>query len=279
MSIARGIPNQFLYKYYDFMRESWGGTYTPASGSKSAWQSLATSSVINTDIYSMLLRIHSHFTSGATRPLVIDVGIDLAGGTSYTVLIPDLIVGNAGNFYSRGGHRFSFPIHIPAGASLGIRGQSNVTSSYRGALALYGKPTRPEMVSVGTYFEALGYTSAGLGTALTPGVSGTWGDYVSLGTTTKDLWNFQVAYYVNNAVRSITAVTYELSYGVGKVPIIERYMLGATNEEDGGIYYRGIWGPELVNFVPAGSELFIRGYSSYSTFNTGNTAMMIAVGG
>ena len=209
MSIARALPNQFHYRYKNFIADWSIGTYNPANGSKSAWQSLATSSVINTEIYAMLLWVHAHYNSGATRPLVIDLGIDPAGGTSYTVLLPDLIVGNADSVWTRGGHLFSFPIFIPAGASLGIRGQSNVTNTYRIALCLYGKPSRPEMVSAGTYFETLGYTANGLGTALTPGVSGTWGDYVSLGTTTKDLWNFQVAYYVNNAVRTIVAVNYE----------------------------------------------------------------------
>jgi hypothetical protein len=135
------------------------------------------------------------------------------------------------------------------------------------------------MVSAGTYVETLGYVGSGLGTAFTPGINSTWGSYVSLGTTTKDLWNWQIAYYVDNATRNVRWVAYELSYGADKIPITERYSLGATSEGDGGMIWPGTWGQEMAYFIPAGTEIFIRGWSDATGLDTGNTAMVVAIGG
>lgn len=86
MSIARALPNQYHYQWKNWTRSSWGSSHAPANGSKSAYTSLVTAANIPTDIYSMMLWIHSHTTTATTRPLVIDLGMNLAGGTSYTIL-------------------------------------------------------------------------------------------------------------------------------------------------------------------------------------------------
>lgn len=173
--------------------KSWGTTrpgaafgvvVSPSIGSKGAWTQLfaATSS----PSYGILVCINSNNTSAACRATVVDIGVDPAGGTSYTTVIADLQGGNAvGYTTGSGGLYYYFPLYIPAGATIGVRANSTVSTSFNVNATLAQKPTRPALVRQAAYVDTFGI-SGNAGTAITPGTTSE-GAWTLIGATTRRL--------------------------------------------------------------------------------------------
>ena len=64
--------------------------------------------------------------SNTDTSALADIGIDAAGGTSYTVLVPNILIGHAKE--TEGARGFQIPVYIPTGSTVAARTQSIVTS-------------------------------------------------------------------------------------------------------------------------------------------------------
>lgn len=194
--------NEFRYRLH-----SWSGTpgltygtlCTTAINTYGTWTQLISGASVDHDCYGIYINFSDMTGSGASADGICNVGIDTAGGTSYTTLIPDLLMSNAAVFFTNGnsiagGIHYYFPIFIPAGSSVGV--QFSVSNSPANAptamCTLFGQPTRPDAINVGRWVESVGITSAtSSGTSVTAGTSSP-GSWVSLGSPTRSGWFTQV---------------------------------------------------------------------------------------
>lgn len=152
------------------------------ANTKGSWANLVT---VTKDCYWLEIIIHNS-NLGLVFNFLADIGIDAAGGTSYSVIIPNLLFGQVQSLPSGGGYRWSFPIRIPSGAQIGARvqcGTGTVSNTYC-VVRAYGAPSHPHLITFGSVVEALGVdTATSTGTAITSGTTNE-GSWTSLGTTT-----------------------------------------------------------------------------------------------
>jgi len=213
-----------------------GVTVTPAQNTKvgAAWAELTDGANVTTDVWFVQVTFLSN--QGASRNTIVDIGIDPAAGTSYSVLIPDLLASCASNTGGGpNGSSYFFPIHIPAGSSIAARASINngTVGSFTCYMVLYGKPSRPEMTWKGQKIEAIGITAASsAGTAVTSGgvSEGTW---TSLGTVTRQAHWFQQGFGVNNATMASVRYGMDLSAGSagGQIMLIEEQIVHTSTSE------------------------------------------------
>lgn len=261
---------------------AYGTAVTPgASGVKGSWVEIASSATVTADVYVVRLKINLAATAAVSRPLALDLGIDPAGGTSYTVLVPDMLCGGAVTAVS-GGVNFELPIFIPRGASIAVRAASGTTtvSSFRVGSQLFGGPTRPEYAMAGQYAEAVGITSGAIGTSITPGSSGVDGSWVSLGTTVQDLWAIDFGMHCNSTDVTAAATVLLVDIAVGdatnKHIIIDEGRLGLPNTSE--TFYKDAY--HTLYDVPAGSTLYARATCIATLTDTTNwNIAVIGVGG
>jgi hypothetical protein len=279
--IAGPIPNRFGWKYTNNNNPgtSPGTSVVPgASNAEGSWTAIASSANIANDVYGVLLWICAGASSGNAKNHLLDLGVDPAGGTSYTARISNLACGASATAVN-GGRYYYFPLAIKAGSSVAVRIQgSNATAGTVRVVAMfYGKPDRPELVRSGQYSETVGTITNSNGVSFTPGNSNAEGTWVSLGTTAKDLWFWQLGVQIDNG--TITSLGYhiDLAYGDGsnKHMILENHFIGLEGTAESintGLQMH------TECFVPAGSTIYVRGTCS-GTAVTGWNAVAVGIGG
>lgn len=248
-----------------------GVAVTPGSGSKGSYVQLA--AALANDVYFLRVWVNAGNTTATIRDILMDIGIDPAGGTSYaqTGGINNIFVPQASNAIASG-RWLSFPLFIKAGSTVGVRGQANNTSTFRVAIWFFGLPNNPHNIQVAQYSETIGVSGNG-GTPFTCGNSSAWGSWTSIGTTTRPCWHWTLAWGHN--VGTTTAQMYfaELAYssdGSNMITIIPCMPMfnPATAEQSGNPLLNGIWE------VPASGTLYVRG----SATGTAETTEAVAVG-
>lgn len=274
---------------YAFTYNNWGAnpTSTPgtsvvpgASNAEGAWTQVASSANIAQDCYWIYLRISDNATAAQAKNQILDIGVDPAGGTSYTAVISDLVMGMASTA-TVGSRTFCFPFFIKAGSSVAVRVQgSNATAgTVRVGVQFYGLPTNPENVPVGTIAQTFGTIATSGGTSFTPGnaADGAW---VSLGTATTPLWWWQLGVQINNGTQSTHYTYVDLAVGdVTNKLLIKRHVFASTTSEvnidliGANTNFMDCYWP-----VPAGAELWVRGRNSAAPV-TGYNATVIGIGG
>lgn len=278
--------------YYSFRFNNWGATPSSAMGTsvtsnatanvEGSWTQIAASSDITSEVYWLNVRISHGYSSGASRPSLLDIGVDPAGGTSYVEQVQNLICGNSADFTTPGGgHCYHIPIRIRAGSSVAVRLQSGGTTvPTRVSAMFFGDPSRPEMAPNGTVFETIGTVTNSLGVSFTPGNTGTYGSWVSLGTTTRELWWWQLGAQVDNATQNALGYRYELAYGdaSNKTTILINAFNTRSTESSGHIYAEHLMSAAAYCLVPAGSTIYVRGTCT-ATADTGHNALAYGVGG
>jgi hypothetical protein len=249
-----------------------GFAVTPGVDSMGSYVQMVSGANLSKDCYWVRMFVLAGNTTATIRDILIDIGLDQAGGTAYAQLggINNIFTPQAANFVA-GGRWFGFPLFIKAGTSVGARAQSNVATTVRVAMWFFGQPVHPEMLSVGTYSETIGVSGNG-GTPFTCGSTGTFGSWTSLGTTTRPCWYWQLAWGHNVGTTTSQAYVAELGYGDGtNIVTIIKYMPmhnPAAAEASANGFFSGIWE------VPAGSTLYVRGGAS----GTAETTEAVAVG-
>lgn len=172
------------------------------------------------DMHYLVVGIGGISLSTANSQCLLDVLIDRAGGTSWSQFISDLVCGftpipTAGAIGIQ--QWYHFPIWIPSGASIGIqartRHSANITTG-RVIMYAYGNPSRPDMWWCGQGVESLGIDAANSqGTNVTPGNTGAWGGWATIGTSTARYGAVQFG--LNGSDATSTAIGYYWQLGVG----------------------------------------------------------------
>lgn len=253
-----------------------------ASNAEGTFTQIASSANIAQDCCWLFINVHEGQTSANIKDHLLDIGVDPAGGTSYTAVISNIVCGaSSGTAIPGGGHRFVFPLFIKSGSSVAARIQgSNATAgTVIVAAKFYGQPSNPEAVPKGMFAECIGTITNSGGTAFTPGnaADGTW---VSLGTTVNALWWWQLAYQVSNG--TITAEQTYIDLAVGDATnkrIIKRLVhCGQTAEQIADCVTSNLNFAECYCPVPAGSTMYVRGRCANAP-DSGYNAVAIGVGG
>ena len=197
--------------------QSPGTSVTPGNNTKGSWVEILSDTLVTTDCFGIFIMLHANAVSAAARDTIVDIGFDPAGGTSWSVLIPDLLCSCAiGTSGGGQGVCYFFPLFIKAGTALAARASINnaTVGTLLAYVEVYGKPKRPEVMRVGRYVTALGIVAASSrGTAATPGTSGAEGSYVSLGTPTKPHWWWQCGMGVNDGTMTAGAQLVDIAAG------------------------------------------------------------------
>jgi hypothetical protein len=261
---------------------TYGTSVTPgASGAEGSWTQVASAANVAQDVYGMLVRVYLGSTSGAIKNHLMDIGVDPAGGTSYTAVISDIVCGESGTVAVTLGHRYFFPLFIKAGSSIAVRiqGSAATAGTVRVPVRLYGYRSRPEFMPVGSFSETIGTIASTQGVAFTPGNAAD-GSWVSLGTTAKPLWWWQLAYQMNNGVITAEYTYIDLAWGdASNKHIITRQVHGGlTTESLGDLQGANLCMFEAYQPVPAGATLYVRGRAD-SAPDTGYNAVAIGIGG
>lgn len=176
---------------------------------KSPWVQVATGANIAYDIYELVVNVNDVQSNQAgLRHCLVDIGTDVAGGTSYTTRVANLNCSNAprSNTYNPIGLSFKIPLRIPAGASIAARCQASpilAGDASPGKICCWisasGRPTNPSKLVYGDSCITLGAdTATSRGTIVNTGdnsyssISGNNGAWVSLGTVTRDTHSWWV---------------------------------------------------------------------------------------
>ena len=241
---------------------AWGVSVTPGNNTYGSWAQLLAAGSVTSHCYMIDIIFNTNYTAGQIKDTLANIGIDPAGGTSYTTLIPNLLCGS--NYYygmeSNGrltGTQYSFPVFIPSGSSIACQASVNnaTVGTVRCSIKIYGMPSNPQALKFGTAVESIGITSASSrGTAVTPGTTsdGTW---TSLGTLTSRCCYAQIGFYLGNNNTNNRTLFADLSYGDStNNVIIMRDVLVTTNFDEHCT---------LVNYpawcsVPAGATIYGR---------------------
>ncbi len=260
-----------------------GTSVTPgATNAEGSYTQIATSGNIAADIYGVYLRVANGSTSTAQKDHLLDLGVDPAGGTSYTAVISNIVCGSSADITTPGsGQQFFFPLYIPSAASVAVRiqGSNGTAGTVFVCAKFYGKPSSPEHVPVGAYAETVGTITNSQGVSFTPGnaADGTW---ASLGTTVKDLWWWQIGYQVSNATITAERTYIDIAHGDGtnKHVIMRTLHAGGAAETCGSVINANLNMFDCYCPVLAGTTLYIRGRCENAP-DTGYNGVAIGIGG
>lgn len=168
---------------------------------------------------------------------LVDIVVDPAGGTSWANWIDDLVAGysaipTAGATGIELWYRF--PITLKSGHSIGVRARnasgSNITTG-RIVIYAHGHPTAPDMWWSGSKVDSLGINAASSsGTTITPGNTGTWGSWTTIGTTARRWGALQ--YAINGSDSSMLAlgVHFEIGVGSARLPMPRQFVSSTSSE-------------------------------------------------
>jgi len=276
------IGPEFGFRYTNFSTPTappFGATVVPGtSNAEGNWTQIASAANIAVTVFGLELGVNTGSGSGVARNMLLDVGIDPAGGTSYTAIISNLVCGASGNT-GGGGRIFYFPIYIPAGASVAVRVQNSHTVA--GALGViakfYGSPQRPELARAGSFSETIGTIINSNGVAFVPGTSAAEGSWTLLGTTSKELWWWQVGVQVDDATMTGQSLLVDLAYGdaSNKVIIIDNFLQSLTATEA----INHVCALNAYKRVPGGSNIYVRGSIDSATADSNYNAVAVGIGG
>lgn len=180
-----------------------------AIDTESSWTQLIASTA--RDAWGILVGFNRGAVNAAVRSILCDIGI---GGAGSEVALISNLIGNGGVNSNLGFHnaRF-FPLFIPAGTRISARVQTNVASHVLDVMIrLIGAPDgAPYMPFAGV--ETIGTITGSLFAAVTPGASGTYGSWTTIGTTVRAWRGFTALFQtVNNAVQTNQVVHAEVGY-------------------------------------------------------------------
>ncbi len=227
---------------YGFQVDNWGTNPSAAPGTSitpgasnaegSPFVEVIAGSALTEDCYWIFIKVYGGNTVSNAKNHLLDIGIDPAGGTSWTEVIANIVCGGTASLV-QGGRDFLFPFRIAAGSSVAVRIQgSNATAGTVFVVAqLYGRPSHPETVPTGTFAHTFGTITNSSGPTVTPGnaADGTW---VDLGQTGFTYWWFQLGYQIDNGTVTAENTYIELGYGNGsnKTTIMRLQHQGNTSE-------------------------------------------------
>lgn len=241
------------------------------TGSKASWQNVIAAGTVTADCHWIRVEIADTQATGVDTSAILDVGVDPAGGTSYSVVIADLLAGYCdtltGSTAPGGQTAYGIPLKITSGSSVAIRGQTIRVADANAKIrvSMMGGAT-------GTPYSGTTCTTYGIsgqtGTSVTPG-SNAYGSWTSIGSTTAvDLQAIMVGMQPLPGT-AVSSNVYTVQVGVSSTVISPQFDFLVSSQE-------GRNGPRpesaFYNFVASGSQLQVRAKAS-----NGNTIETIKV--
>lgn len=259
-----------------------GTSVTPgASGAEGNWTSIATGANVAQDVYGLYIWITGGATSATSKMHLLDIGIDPAGGTSYTPIIENLQVGSAGTA-AQGGVDIYLPYLIPAGSQIAVRvqGSAATAGTVRVACILYGLPSDPTQTHAYGRAETIGTITSTRGVVVTPGTSAAEGSWTSIGTTTFD-WQYCIpTFQLDDSTATAQQIFFDVAYGDGTNFVILAENINASIVSSGEAAYvalasamRDLWG-----YVPSGSTIYVRCSTSIATADSNYCFLVTGLG-
>lgn len=241
-----------------------GISVTPGTQpNKGNWVQVASSVNVSQEVYGVSICANNGATSNTIRNILMDVGVDNAGGTAYQVVIPDLLCGYSSPYgLGSGGVWYYFPLYIPSGSSVAVRAQSTTTTAFNVSITLLGQPRRPDSVRCGSLvvpFGVVSATSSGTPTTLGTTAEGAW---TQVGTAlTRSLWWWQVGYSCLDASMSAAIIHADVGAGdaANKKIILENCIIQTTAAEQISTNQNMM---NAYNNVAAGDLIYVRGQTS-----------------
>jgi hypothetical protein len=256
---------------FNFTADNFGATYSDAgfgtnapghANANTKGANTAILSAIAEDCYGMAICFAGGATAATIRRQLTDILIDPAGGTSWSVLIANLA--SCGPSLFSGGYWYYFPIYLKAGTAIGAAHQDLVatTQALRVGIRVYGKPTRPELLRVGSRVETFGaVTATTTGTACTPGTNALGSYSASLGAIDHDMWWWQasgILYNDSNIADSggVVDVAFSTDGGTTKILAVEHMSYNHNSSEQYGKASFGAGIP--YQKAPSGATVYAR---------------------
>lgn len=238
------------------------------------------------DCYGLLIGFVDGATGATIRRQMTDILIDPAAGvgvagSSWSVLIANLYTNGPAAVNSGWGNWFYFPIFLKAGTAIGAAHQDTAATgqALRVLVRAYGKPSRPELLKVGTKVATIGATTGTTtGVAVTPGTGGMGSYSASLGTLPYDCWWWQVG--IGSADTTMTQNAYMFDVAVNatnKRVCIENVLYAVVSANEQSV--KQAFGNNIpIAHGVAGEDVYVRGAGIIGG-DTSMTAVAYAVGG
>lgn len=227
------------------------------------WIQIASAANVTQEVYGISICVNNGATSATTRNILMDVGVDNAGGTAYQVVIPFLLCGNSTPYgLGSSGIWYYFPLYIPRGSSVAVRAQGTTTTAFNVYATLFGQPRRPDSIRCGSKVFSFGeVTATSSGTPVTLGTTAE-GAWTQVGTaTTMALWWWQVGYSCIDTTMSAAIIHADVSAGTAasKKILLENCIIQTTAAEQISTNQNMM---NSYNNVAAGDLIYVRGQSS-----------------
>ena len=256
-------PNDF-----NWVVDNFGATYTAAglgttvtanasANVKGSPATLIAAGSVTDDVYGVAIGFTRTNTAATAVGFLFDLLIDNAGGTSFSTLIANLLIHNPSML--RGGYWYYFPLYILAGSTIGGQVQASTGGSTVQALVkLYGKPSRPDSIDVGTAVQTFGVnTGTSRGTSITPGTNAMGSYTASLGTLSKDSFWFQCGMTSTDTTVGSTGYLFDVAVNAtNKITVAENIMVNADSSENWGMANFGAGLPRQR--ISAGQDVYCR---------------------
>jgi hypothetical protein len=201
-----------------------GTNVTPGNNGYGSYASLISGAALSCDCLELTVCINNVGVSGLARDCAVSIGIDPAGGSSFTG-IPgaDLVAGPANLYAGTGGTFYKLPFWIKAGTSIGAAAMVN--SATLTAVSVFvrvrGRNSSPNLY-VGSYIDSFGVVLAATsaGTAVTSG-GASEGAYTQLGSAlTRPIAAWEFGLGLNNAAISNNIIDVDIAVGTSGNPRI-----------------------------------------------------------
>jgi hypothetical protein len=257
-----------------------GTNVTPAQNAYGSYVSLISGATLVADCCELTVCVNNVGISGVARDCAISLGIDPAGGSSFTA-IPnaDLVIGPANSYAGTGGTFYKLPFWLRAGTSIGAA--ASVNSATLTAVSVFvrvrGRPSHPRNIYVGSYIDSFGVVLASsCGTAVTSG-GASEGAYVQLGSAlTRPCGRWEFGMGLNNAAISNNTIDVDVALGTSGNPriVIPNAPVYTNTAESLGK-------PAAVceGLGAVGDLVFARCQTGNNAVNTGITLAVYGIGG
>lgn len=242
------------------------------TGSKGSWTTIIGTG-LSRPACGIWVRLLQAAASARVNKATLDVGIDYAGGTSFSVLIPDWLVGGSESG-SYTGHWAWIPINIPEGATLGARVAHSHTTAVATRVVIVPSqfPVYPWMSYSGQYAHTYGVSGVD-GTAVTPG-NGTWGSWVAVGSTTTRPYRWWIlGHQLNSSTTNTSFKVHEVAFGDASNKTTVGYAEWEDSTNEFTVNKQHYTGRACL--IPEGVQLYVRGYASNANDTYGQVGLTL----
>lgn len=198
-----------------------GAAVTPGNNAYGSYAQVIAGAAVTDDVYGVWININGFAASTILTDCLVTLGIDPAGGTTFTDWINHLLCSCGGDRYVHGatqggGISYYFPIFLKAGTSIGAKASMNngAPPNVGVQVVLFCRPTRPELLRVGKFVRTFGeVTASSRGTLITPGTAAE-GAWTQLGIAIAEpLWCWDFGCGLNDT--AILGNSYVCDIGIG----------------------------------------------------------------